>query len=45
MGAHVDAWFFCPYHPDGVVPAFARASADRKPGARHGAGRGGCPRP
>ena len=31
-GAHVDAWFFCPYHPDGVVPAFARASADRKPG-------------
>ena len=31
QGAHVDAWFFCPYHPDGVVPAFARASADRKP--------------
>ena len=31
LGAHVDAWFFCPYHPDGVVSAFARASADRKP--------------
>jgi D-sedoheptulose 7-phosphate isomerase/D-glycero-D-manno-heptose 1,7-bisphosphate phosphatase len=30
-GAHVDAWFFCPYHPDGVVAAFARASSDRKP--------------
>ena len=31
-GAHVDMFVFCPYHPDGVVPAFARASADRKPG-------------
>jgi histidinol-phosphate phosphatase family protein len=31
LGAHVDAWFYCPYHPDGVVAAFARTSADRKP--------------
>ena len=31
-GAHVDLWLFCPYHPDGTVEAFARASADRKPG-------------
>jgi D-sedoheptulose 7-phosphate isomerase/D-glycero-D-manno-heptose 1,7-bisphosphate phosphatase len=31
-GAHVDLWLFCPYHPDGVVPAFSRYSADRKPG-------------
>ena len=31
-GAHVDLWLFCPYHPDGSVEAFARASADRKPG-------------
>ena len=31
-GAHVDAWFFCPYHPDGVVAPFARLSSDRKPG-------------
>lgn len=31
-GAHVDLWLFCPYHPDGTVAAFARASADRKPG-------------
>jgi histidinol-phosphate phosphatase family protein len=30
-GAHVDLWLFCPYHPDGVVEAFARASDDRKP--------------
>jgi D-sedoheptulose 7-phosphate isomerase/D-glycero-D-manno-heptose 1,7-bisphosphate phosphatase len=32
LGAHVDAWFFCPYHPDGTVAAFARVSSDRKPG-------------
>ena len=31
LGARVDAWFFCPYHPEGVVAAFARTSADRKP--------------
>src|SRR5215208_4853301 len=30
-GAHVDLWLFCPYHPDGPVTAFARASSDRKP--------------
>lgn len=30
-GAHVDLFLFCPYHPDGVVEAFARASDDRKP--------------
>ena len=32
QGAHVDLWLFCPYHPDGTVDGFARASADRKPG-------------
>lgn len=32
QGAHVDKWLFCPYHPDGSVEAFARASSDRKPG-------------
>jgi histidinol-phosphate phosphatase family protein len=31
-GAHVDQWLFCPYHPEGTVEAFARFSADRKPG-------------
>jgi D-sedoheptulose 7-phosphate isomerase/D-glycero-D-manno-heptose 1,7-bisphosphate phosphatase len=31
-GAHVDLWLYCPYHPDGVVDAFARTSDDRKPG-------------
>jgi D-sedoheptulose 7-phosphate isomerase/D-glycero-D-manno-heptose 1,7-bisphosphate phosphatase len=30
-GAYVDAFLFCPYHPDGVVEAFARISEDRKP--------------
>jgi histidinol-phosphate phosphatase family protein len=33
QGAHVDKFLFCPYHPDGVVDAFARTSDDRKPGA------------
>ena len=31
-GAHVDLFLYCPYHPDGVVEAFARTSEDRKPG-------------
>jgi len=31
-GAHVDLFLYCPYHPDGVVDAFARTSEDRKPG-------------
>lgn len=31
-GARVDRFLFCPYHADGVVEAFARASDDRKPG-------------
>jgi D,D-heptose 1,7-bisphosphate phosphatase len=30
-GAHVDLFLFCPYHPEGVVEAFARTSEDRKP--------------
>jgi len=30
-GAHVDAWLFCPYHPDGIVEEYARWSSDRKP--------------
>ena len=29
--AHIDLFLFCPYHPDGTVEAFARASEDRKP--------------
>lgn len=31
-GAHIDLFLYCPYHPDGVVEAFARTSEDRKPG-------------
>jgi histidinol-phosphate phosphatase family protein len=30
-GAHMDLFVYYPYHPDGVVPAFVRASEDRKP--------------
>lgn len=30
-GARIDRWLFCPYHADGIVEAFARTSADRKP--------------
>jgi len=30
-GAHIDLFVYCPYHPAGVVPAFARMSEDRKP--------------
>ena len=29
--AHIDMYLYCPYHPEGVVEAFARASDDRKP--------------
>ncbi len=31
QGAHIDAWLFCPYHPDGIVDEYARWSSDRKP--------------
>jgi histidinol-phosphate phosphatase family protein len=31
LGAHIDLYLFCPYHPDGVVEAFARETHDRKP--------------
>ena len=30
-GAQVDVFLYCPYHPEGVVEAFARTSEDRKP--------------
>jgi D,D-heptose 1,7-bisphosphate phosphatase len=29
--AHIDLFLYCPYHPAGVVEAFARVSEDRKP--------------
>jgi len=29
--AQIDLFLFCPYHPEGVVEAFARVSEDRKP--------------
>jgi histidinol-phosphate phosphatase family protein len=30
-GAHIDLFLSCPYHPAGVISAFARTSEDRKP--------------
>jgi D-glycero-D-manno-heptose 1,7-bisphosphate phosphatase len=30
-GAHVDAFEYCPYHPDGVVDGYRQASEFRKP--------------
>jgi D-glycero-D-manno-heptose 1,7-bisphosphate phosphatase len=31
-GARVDAWYYCPFHPDAVVPAYRHADhPDRKP--------------
>lgn len=30
-GAAVDAFYFCPYHAEGSVPAYARLHEDRKP--------------
>ncbi|MGN6679637.1 MAG: D-glycero-alpha-D-manno-heptose-1,7-bisphosphate 7-phosphatase [Streptosporangiaceae bacterium] len=30
-GAHIDLFVYCPYHPAGVIEAFARPSEDRKP--------------
>ena len=30
-GARIDLFLFSPYHPAGVVEAFARTSEDRKP--------------
>jgi D-glycero-D-manno-heptose 1,7-bisphosphate phosphatase len=30
-GAHVDAYYYCPHHPDGTVAPFARACECRKP--------------
>jgi D-glycero-D-manno-heptose 1,7-bisphosphate phosphatase len=31
-GARVDAYYYCPHHPDGSVAAFARSCDCRKPG-------------
>jgi len=30
-GAHIDAYYYCPHHPDGVVPDLAKACSCRKP--------------
>jgi histidinol-phosphate phosphatase family protein len=30
-GAHIELFAYCPYHPEGLIEAFARTSEDRKP--------------
>jgi D-glycero-D-manno-heptose 1,7-bisphosphate phosphatase len=30
-GAHIDAYYYCPHHPDGKVPGYALACDCRKP--------------
>jgi len=32
QGAQIDGFYFCPHHPEGVVPTFARSCQCRKPG-------------
>jgi D-glycero-D-manno-heptose 1,7-bisphosphate phosphatase len=32
QGAHVDAFYYCPHHPDGTVKAFTMQCRCRKPG-------------
>jgi D-glycero-D-manno-heptose 1,7-bisphosphate phosphatase len=31
-GAHLDAYYYCPHHPDGKIAEYARACDCRKPG-------------
>jgi histidinol-phosphate phosphatase family protein len=31
-GARIDLFLYCPFHPAGIIEAFARTSEDRKPG-------------
>ena len=31
VGAHIDAFYYCPYHPEGQIEAYRRDSEDRKP--------------
>lgn len=30
-GAHIDAFYYCPYHPAGIIPEYTKNSEDRKP--------------
>jgi D-glycero-D-manno-heptose 1,7-bisphosphate phosphatase len=30
-GAHIDAYYYCPHHPDGTMPGYTRSCQCRKP--------------
>lgn len=32
LGAHIDAFYHCPLHPEGTIESYRRHSEDRKPG-------------
>ncbi|WP_296769603.1 HAD family hydrolase [Selenomonas sp.] len=32
IGAHLDALFYCPHHPDGKIPQYTKSCTCRKPG-------------
>ena len=34
QGAHIDAFYYCPHHPQGTVAAYSRVCACRKPGTK-----------
>ena len=33
-GAHIDAFYYCPHHPEAVVPEYRKKCECRKPGAK-----------
>lgn len=33
-GAHIDAFYYCPHHPEGTIAEYARTCPCRKPGTK-----------
>ena len=44
-GVAIDAYYYCPHHPDGAVPAYRRSCRLPEAGAGHGGAGGSRPRP